>query len=1054
MTTLNDEQKAAAEHWDSPLLVTAGPGSGKTLVITERIKFLLNKKKFEPSEIICLTFSEKAANSIRDKLEKDPEIIDKKIDLSQIQISTYHSFCMNFLLENSSSTGIGMHGGIVNRATFLVWGLRNIDKFEFDRHIEIGNNAHEIIEKMMDGISAFNDELVSPEELREYVDKKLANPQLMADVEEFDTIHKLDNMQKMYKKYVQFKKEIDVMDFDDLIVMTNKILEDPEKEYLLDQLHNKFKYVLVDEFQDNNHAQFSLVQKIQKGGNITVVGDPDQNIYRFQGAYTQIFKHFKQFFPSRKDIFLSKNYRNPKNVIGFANEMLCKDTHREPPPKMFESQKSDDSKVNIVECSTDYTQAEFVKNKIIELKETTNCNFKDFAILSRKQRDCLQVAQMLVSEGIPVKYVGKTDIHTSSRAKFVFSLLKIIADPMNSMIPITLVLQEYGITEQNISRINLESKIRAKRNLDGDYAFDVISDQKVSNLTQKDTVQEIHSMLTEFIELAKGKPVSDTLYKIIRNETAIYKDIASDDSVESFIERSILSDIIKSAHDLEKINPDATIDDFLNFIKQLIKFDVETKRGTLDEDAVQVSTVHQSKGLEFKIVFAIDVATRKYPLKYQEKSYFVPDGLSKGVIPAAKPKIEFEREERRILYVAMTRAIDRLFVTYPTHYGDNIQNNNSSKFIQKLKLRTNPLLNFERFEPILPNNSAHTFDAIEIIKNGRIDEAIGHLQSGQYQSVIQNVIDLVKIAHFQKNKKFDNFTLSKKFELKSSENIEGLLNGTESEKRQFSRANLSVSSIEPYEKCPKQFWYEYVLDALPENQSKTALVKGDLFHKIVEQSSKHQLESNNAETYDVLEQQLNDKWKFCTSFAYIAESVKKENEDKNSLKPALKSFANWTKTTPNKIVALEYDFTIKIGGIPFKGKIDRLDETPEGELVIIDYKTGGKKKKIEKINESIQLNVYCMAVKESKWKDKPIKLASFFYPEKSLETIDPVSGKAEGQWFDYEVNDVDVKNVREKLEEYITNIKAGKFDATPDEWGCKYCDYKDVCSDSEAISGR
>jgi DNA helicase-2/ATP-dependent DNA helicase PcrA len=363
-------------------------------------------------------------------------------------------------------------------------------------------------------------------------------------------------------------------------------------------------------------------------------------------------------------------------------------------------------------------------------------------------------------------------------------------------------------------------------------------------------------------------------------------------------------------------------------------------------------------------------------------------------------------------------------------------------------------LNFERFEPILPNNPVHTFDAIQIIKNGRIDEAIGHLQSGQYQSVIQNVIDLVKIAHFQKNKKFDNFTLSKKFELKSSENIEGLLNGTESEKRQFSRANLSVTSIEPYEKCPKQFWYKYVLDALPENQGKTALVKGDLFHKIVEESSKHQLESKNAETYDILEQQLNDKWKFCTSFEYLTESAKKENEDKNSLKPALESFANWTKATPNKIVAIEHNFTIKIGGIPFKGKIDRLDETPDGELVIIDYKTGGKKKKIEKIKENIQLNVYCMAIKESKWKDKTIKLASFFYPEKSPETIDPLSGKAEGQWFDYEVNDEGVKNVRKKLEEYITNIKAGKFDATPDEWGCKYCDYKDVCSDSEAISGR
>ena len=182
---LDDEQKDAVTHTGSPLLVRAGPGSGKTFVITERIKFLL-KNGLEPSEILCLTFSEKAAKSIRERLEADEEIIKDETDISPMQISTYHSFCRDLLLENTLSTGLGMHGGIVSRATFLVWGVQNIDSFAFDQHINIGNNANEIIEQMIDGISNFSDELVSPKELADWVAKKISSVDPVKDIEEYD----------------------------------------------------------------------------------------------------------------------------------------------------------------------------------------------------------------------------------------------------------------------------------------------------------------------------------------------------------------------------------------------------------------------------------------------------------------------------------------------------------------------------------------------------------------------------------------------------------------------------------------------------------------------------------------------------------------------------------------------------------------------------------------------------------------------------------------------------------------------------------------------------
>ena len=382
------EQQMAVEHIGSPLLISAGPGSGKTRVIIERIKFLL-KNGLKPSEILCLTFSEKAADELKSRLEKDPEI-KEKIDISEMQISTYHSFCRNLLLENTISTGLGMSGGILDRPVFLVWGSQNIDKFGFDKHIEIKNNAAELIEKMIDGISVFNDELISSEELENYVAKKLKDISNIKDIEELEYIHMLDNLVKIYKSYDKFKKEIDVMDYDDLIVETNKLLENKDKPHVIKLAQQKYKHILIDEFQDNNFAQYSIVKKLTKDGNVTVVGDADQNIYRFQGAYTQIFENFKKDFSNCTEVLLSKNYRNPISVINLSTQLLDQDKYRE--PKKITPTKNDDYKVKVIECSSEYAQAEFVKNKIQELLKTNpNYTFSDFAILSRKQKDGLNV---------------------------------------------------------------------------------------------------------------------------------------------------------------------------------------------------------------------------------------------------------------------------------------------------------------------------------------------------------------------------------------------------------------------------------------------------------------------------------------------------------------------------------------------------------------------------------------------------------------------------------------------------------------------------------------
>ncbi|MGI0059966.1 MAG: ATP-dependent helicase, partial [Nitrosotalea sp.] len=474
----------------SPLLVTAGPGSGKTKVIVERIKHLV-EHGLKPSEILCLTFSEKAALVMKDRLD------EMKIDTTEIQISTFHSFCHDILLENVLDSGIGIGSGVINRSSLLVWGLKNIDSFGFG-HIEITNNAVEVIEAIMDGISTFKDELISPEELREYLDKKLAEEKkLVSDVEQLDYLHKLEDLHRVYVQYRDYLRSNRFIDFDDMVVLSINLFR--KKPITLASYQKRFKYVLVDEFQDNNFAQFELVKLLTPNGNLTVVGDDDQSIYRFQGAYDAIFDHFRQTYPNHTEILLSKNYRNPSSVVELSSQLLEIVPDRN--HKNLVAVKKGNQKVIVTRCNHDMAEVEFVIDQIREIVEPKNgvkslYSFKDIAILSRKRADGKKFAQVLNSHGIPATFVGEAQIFSSSVGRDLLAYLQIASDPAHAGISINRVLKIWGINEQDIAKINYEAQSRTRNNdSDLDLVFEVMTDLKVNELTQIVELKDISNML-------------------------------------------------------------------------------------------------------------------------------------------------------------------------------------------------------------------------------------------------------------------------------------------------------------------------------------------------------------------------------------------------------------------------------------------------------------------------------------------------------------------------------------------------------------------------------
>ena len=1036
---LDSTQLSAVEHVGSPLLVTAGPGSGKTGVILGRIKFFL-KSKIKSSEIICLTFSEKAAKDIRERLEDDPEIKDGSTDVSEIEISTYHAFCRKILLENSTSTGLAMRGGIMDRSVFLAWGVQNIDKFGFDEHVVMVNNEFEIIEKIIDGISVFNQQLISPDILQKYVEDKLTGTLQIADDEEQEYIHRLNNLVKVYKEYVKFKKEIDVMDYDDLIIEFNNLVSNNKK--IQESLQNKFKHILIDEFQDNNFAQFAIVKKISKDGNVTAVGDADQNIYTFQGAYRGIFEDFRQTFTDFHEITLVNNYRNPPNVTKLANDLLSQDAGRE--GKVIVSAKDDDTLVNVTSCSSEFSQIDYIHQEIEnQMNQNPSYKFKDFAIFTRKQEHGMQISQKLVARGIPIKYVGNAKIRGSTGAQVALALLKIISDPTNSMISIVRILQYYEISEQNIARISKEAVGRARENKENDEMFNVLQDLNVTNLTQQTELQEITDTINDLIKTSHDNLTSGILYEIIRKRTDIYKKLSNDDSLQNFVERSVLQDMIENAYNLEKIYPDSKIKDFLNFQTMLTTFDVETNRDTLNSDAIQVSTIHKSKGLEFKVVFLADIAARKVPMKFTRDDYYIPNDLSRGIAPLAEPNVEHRNEERRVLYVGMTRAIDTLYITYPTQYEKTANANKASPFIDKLmpsnnvatrRTPSNTSVNFALFDGGRANDE-NPIDRVDAIKNEYVDEVIKNIQNGHYQSAIQKIVDLGKIEHYKQNKTVDGFVSENFIDYQKDNSVNSKLEDATEPPLGYERNKMSYTRFERYERCPKMFWYQYVLNILPENQVSPTLYKGGFFHDLVDLSAKRKMKGEP----DKLEQLLDEVKSTWNTRKYIGISRHREEEDKKTVAQIVEEYHKWDAQNPNTIVGAEIEFNIQIGRYTVNGKIDRVEQTPDGDYVIIDYKTGGKNKEIKNLNESLQLNIYAMALEVKEKFGKLPKLVSYFYPEKEGQKI-----------FSYEVNQTDIDNTKQKLEKYLDLIDNGEFGADPDMIKCGWCDYKDLCDESQA----
>ena len=602
---LNNKQKEAVLATEGPCLVIAGAGSGKTKVLTHKIAYLMSEMHVKPWNILAITFTNKAANEMKERVEK--LVGDAAKDM---WIGTFHSICVRILRKYIDRLGYD-HSFLIfdtsDQKTLIKECMKSLkidDKMFTDRSI-------------MSEISNAKNEMLGP---KAYQTKYAGE-------------YRKEIIGKVYEMYQQKLKENNAVDFDDLINHTIKILtENPDA---LEYYSDKFKYVLVDEYQDTNKAQFTLVTLLaSKYGNITVVGDNDQGIYSFRGADITNILNFEKDFPGAKLIKLEQNYRCTGNILKAANAVIKHNENKY--EKKLWTENDEGALPTIHKADDEYDEGRFIVQEINHLRREEYMKYSDFTVLYRMNSQSRAIEEILRREGIPYKIVGGLKFYERKEIKDIISYLRLIYN-FSDNISLRRIINEpkRGIGKTSIDNIGEISEQT------GLSMFDIIKHAEDYGLNRvkansMEFIQTIEYLRSKIEELSISDLIKETLDK-----TGYMKALELENTTEAESRIENLEEFLTVAIEFEEEEAENTLADFLEGIT--LSSDIDGMEDS--EDSVTLMTLHSAKGLEFPVVFLV--------------------GLEEGIFPGNKsigePK-ELE-EERRLFYVGITRAKQFLYLT-------------------------------------------------------------------------------------------------------------------------------------------------------------------------------------------------------------------------------------------------------------------------------------------------------------------------------------------------------------------------------------------------------
>lgn len=1000
MLEMNPEQKEAVEHGESPLLVVAGPGTGKTRVITQRIVYLLSEDfsvpgrvPLGPENVLALTFTDKAAEEMKRRVA---EALPRLSALPTV--STFHAFCYQTLRRWSIDRRLldKIDVWIFLRRHMAELGLRYYQKLA-----EPGAFLHDLNEFF----SRCQDELIEPADFESYVSEceeqfRKAQPQCAAARGpqlppsgnlDWDELLKKQELAQVFKASRRLLEEAGASSLGSLISETVWLWR--SRPEILEEARARYRAVLVDEFQDTNYGQVELLRLLMAPPyNITAVGDDDQAIYRFRGASHGAFEMFAKAFPGRRTVYLGRNYRSTRKILRTAVNLIGHNDRYAQKPALV-SARSEGCPVYLLKAHDPRSEAYWIKDELKRLAGQ-GVSFGGIAVLYRAHgyRDVL--VEHLRRERIPFAIRGLSVLSARVLRELVAYLRLIHSRHDNVSLTRALLAPRWRFPAE------LAHAVRQAAWKDQCSLYDVIKrpPPEIADALARTGWTELDAMLKEVRRISRTTSVTGVMDRLI--DRLGWRFLPGSPDViylEAF--RAFLQG-------WESKSDTARLPEFIEYFDLFLEAGgkIEAPESFASKNAVQMMTIHAAKGLEFPIVFVIGVSPRRFPVTERDPVIEFPPELRKGPLPPANIHLQ---EERRLFFVAITRAQERLYVSSVSRSAKQ-----QSMFVNELL--SDPALTERDIVQIdVPDASFEaepSSDANRSWSAGALSPLGGTVRTGAEQGSL-----------FQMGGDDQN----------------GVSPLIEAWTREFrgavapEKVQLSATAVEEYLDCPLRYKFHYLLKVPTGPQA--ALTFGNVMHQSIRYY--FELRRKARPSFADLEEFYLKRWK-STGFddAYQEESYRQAGLEQ------LRAFVdrhNATEIDCDRI-QMEQRFSLDLDDISLEGRIDQitlLDPTRDGAVELVDYKTG-RARTDRDAEKSLQLSVYALAAKRALHL-KPVRLT--FY---NLTNNEPVSSVRSPEDLDEAIN---------RVREVAVEIRSGQFEPAPG-FCCRWCDYVSICPAHEDSS--
>lgn len=909
---LNKEQQQAVKYNKGPLLIIAGAGTGKTSVVVEKIKYLVKNKLARPEQILALTFTEKAASEMEERVDRA-----MPYGYFQMNVSTFHAFAEQILKENGFQIGLSPSFRLMTEAETVIFLKQNLFLFNLKYFRPLGN-PNKFLEVLLQHFSRLRDENISPEEYIRFAQVK--------NIEEDELIEKekYKELAQAYQTYQKLKIKEGLMDFADLVYNLLRLFQ--KRPNVLKRYRQQYKYVLVDEFQDTNISQYQLIELLcpaKLNPCLTVVGDDSQAIYKFRGASISNIINFMRDYKKAKQITLKNNYRSNQTVLDRAYKLI---KNNDPDTLEFKlgisknllaNKKDDKDAVNMYLAENAEDESDFVAKKILELKD--KFSFSDFAILVRANNHSEPFVRSLARAGIPYQFLGPGTLYKQPEVKDLIAYLRVLYNLEDSPSLFRLLYMDiYSVDKKDVSllltfakKINqslfqaMEIYLAHYDKLIDRSEFEIYKPYLPLLKTEtKEKFLKIYKIIIKHLGLLKTNTAGQILYYFLE-DSGLLKTLTNYKTEAQEKVAINISNFFNKLKMFESEHEDASVFavvDFINMSMEMGESPLVSKTDIASVNAVNILTVHSAKGLEFPVVFLVNLTEERFPTRLKKEVVSIPEALIKEILPSGDYHIE---EERRLFYVGLTRAKDKVFLSSSKFYGEG-------KRIRKIS----------RF----------------------VIETLGEEMVGKKNEIVKEKKSQLSIFDFKQKKQGSGNLTPTNYKLQTT--------------------NFSYSQLNSFKTCPLQYKYLYVLK-IPTLPTDSASF-GTSIHKTLQDFYTEFIKDKKINKKRLMEI-YKETWVPIGYSSTAHESrMKKEGEK------ILNNYFDKYHSKKINVLGLEKLFKIKISNDIFlTGKIDRIDEKNGNEVEIIDYKTG-KKPSERELTKSLQLSIYALAAHDKNMFNKKL----------------------------------------------------------------------------------